>query len=217
MLSSLDGKISTGSTDQRDFDKDFPKLQGVKEGLDQYYKLEQNTDLHSFNSGRVMAKVGWNSPKKNIQKIPVSFIILDNTHLTFTGVKNLVQRTKKLFIVTTNKNHPAKKVKGVELIFYNGKINFKNLFQVLKVKHHIRNITIQSGATLNSILVREKLIDKVSLVISPILVGGQATPSLIGGNSLQSEKDLNKLGILRLEKVNQLKNSYLHLIYEVIT
>lgn len=60
MLMSLDGKISTGSTDNMDVDKDFPLIEGVKEGLNQYYEIEQTTDLWSLNSGRVQAKVGVN-------------------------------------------------------------------------------------------------------------------------------------------------------------
>ncbi len=33
MLVSVDGKISTGASDNLDVDKDFPKIAGVKEGL----------------------------------------------------------------------------------------------------------------------------------------------------------------------------------------
>ena len=43
MLMSLDGKISTGALDALDVDKDFPKISGLKEGLHQYYEIEQTT------------------------------------------------------------------------------------------------------------------------------------------------------------------------------
>lgn len=33
MLESLDGKINTGNNDNFDVDKDYPKINGVKEGL----------------------------------------------------------------------------------------------------------------------------------------------------------------------------------------
>lgn len=39
MLMSVDGKISTGATDDLDVDKDFPKIAGVSEGLHQYLSL----------------------------------------------------------------------------------------------------------------------------------------------------------------------------------
>ena len=57
MLMSLDGKISPGASDDLDVDKDFPKIDGLKEGLPQYYEIEQTTDLWSFNTGRVQEKL----------------------------------------------------------------------------------------------------------------------------------------------------------------
>lgn len=56
MLSSVDGKISTGNSDLLDVDSDYPAMDGVKEGLHQYYEIEQTTDLWSLNSGLVQAK-----------------------------------------------------------------------------------------------------------------------------------------------------------------
>lgn len=56
MLMSVDGKISTGNTDILDVDKDFPKIKGIKEGLQQYYDIEKTTDLHFIITGAVMTK-----------------------------------------------------------------------------------------------------------------------------------------------------------------
>ena len=77
LLSSVDGKISTGANDTMDVDRDYPTIDGVKEGLHQYYEIEQTTDLWSLNSGRVMAKVGANENPAP-PKTPVSFVIIDN-------------------------------------------------------------------------------------------------------------------------------------------
>ena len=84
LLSSVDGKISTGATEELDVDKDFPKLAGVCEGLHQYYEIEQTTDLWSLNSGRVQAKMGVNH-KEMPNKTMVSFVLVDNKWLTNTG------------------------------------------------------------------------------------------------------------------------------------
>ena len=86
MLMSVDGKISTGASDDLDVDKDFPKIIGVKEGLHQYYEIEKTTDLWSLNSGRVQAKLGVNA-KETPDKTPVSFVIIDNNHLNEHGVR----------------------------------------------------------------------------------------------------------------------------------
>ena len=50
MLMSVDGKISTGAVDELDVDREFPRINGMKEGLYQYYEIEKTTDLWSLNS-----------------------------------------------------------------------------------------------------------------------------------------------------------------------
>ncbi|MBM3233105.1 deaminase [Candidatus Pacearchaeota archaeon] len=219
MLCSIDGKISTGNIDSRDVDKDFPKIKGISEGLRQYYELEMRTDSHSFNTGRVMAKMGINKPKEIIKKLPVSFIIVDNKpHLNNMGVNNLLKKCNILYIVTTNKKHPAFKVKedNLKVIFYKGKVNLFDLFSKLKTEYGVDRVTIQSGGTMNASLIRERLIDEVSLVVAPAIIGGKDTSTLVDGESLCSEKDLLKIRPLRIKEVHKLENSFIHLVYQVI-
>jgi len=218
MLPSVDGKISAGDADILDFDVDLPKIKGVKEGLWQYYALEKKTDLHSLNTGRVMAKIGINNRKGEPKKAAFSFVILDNRpHLTAKGVAYLSKWVKKLYLVTTNSRHPAFKLKlrNVEII-YSRKMDLKSLFSKLKGKYGIRKLTIQSGGTLNAELFRNGLVDHVSIVLAPVIIGGKDTPTLVDGESLHSKKDLGHVRALKLKKCTVLKNSYVHLYYDVL-
>ena len=163
-----------------------------------------------------MAKIGVNTQKSPINVPACSFVIVDNTSLTKRGVQNLISGTKKLFIVTSNKNHPAFQLKdSVEILYYPKKINFKHLFQMLKRKYGAKRVTIQSGGTLNSVLLRDGLIDFVSVVIAPTLIGGKETSTLVDGKSLSSVADLKKIRTLKLENMTTLKDSYVHLFYKV--
>jgi len=218
LLQSLDGKISTGDTDERDFDKDLARITGVKEGLSQYYALEEETDLWSFNTGRNMAKVGWNDEKDSVDQLPVSFVIVDNKpHLTERGVSNLIKRTQKLYLVTANKQHPALSMTdpGLEVIAYEDEVDFADLFQELKAKGANR-LTIQSGGRMNAKLLRAGLIDFVSIVIAPALVGGRTTSTLVDGEPLRTEEDLLKIRPLKFKSCKPLNDSYLHVEYEVL-
>lgn len=220
MLMSLDGKISTGDSDVLDVDKDFPQISGIKEGLKQYYDLEKKTDLFSLNSGRVLAKVGINEKTDEPEKSPVSFIIIDSKpHLELSGVDYLLRKSKKLFIVTTNKDHPVferQNDSNIEIIFYENKIDFAELFSKLKNDFECSRMTIQTGGTLNAIFLRDGLIDHVSIVVAPALIGGKDTASLIDGESLHTPDELSKIKALKLVKCAVLDNSYLHLQYAVI-
>src|SRR5579872_5782795 len=155
MIESLDGKISTGDSDELDVDKDFKRIKGVKEGLQQYYELEGKTDFFSLNTGRVMAKIGLNERTKDpIKMEKVSFIIIDNKpHLKTQGIAYLAKWVKTLYLVTTNKAHPAYQLqnvyKNIEIIEYTSEIDLPDLLSKMKSKYGAKRITIQSGGTLN--------------------------------------------------------------------
>lgn len=216
MLMSVDGKISTGSIDKMDFDLDLPKITGVKEGLHQYYEIEQTTDLWSFNTGRVYEKIGANF-KELPKKSPVSFVVVDNNHLTSHGVNYLCALSKEFVLITTNINHCAKWIKEPNLnIIYQDELSLYDALVKLKQEYNCQRLTIQSGGTMNGLFLREKLIDSVDIVVAPLLVGGLFTSTLIDGQSLLSDEELFKLGVLKLQDCKVLNDSYLRLRYEVI-
>ena len=208
MLMSVDGKISTGATDDLDVDKDFPQIAGLREGLPQYYEIEQTTDLWSLNSGRVQAKIGVNT-KETPNKTPVSFVIIDNRHLDRQGIRYLSALAKELVLVTTNRQHPAFQMEEENLhIIYQEQRSLGGLLEKLKTEYGCERITIQSGGTLNGIFLREKLFDYLDIVVAPGLIGGKDTATLIDGDSLRSQSQMSQLGVL--------ENSYLRLRYEVV-
>ena len=216
MLMSVDGKISTGATDNMDVDKDLPKIEGVREGIHQYYEIEQTTDLWSFNTGRVQAKMGVNE-KPMPGKTPVSFVILDNNHLTEHGVQYFCELSKEFVLVTTNRDHPAFGIKADNLhIILQQKLLLADMLKTLKSDFGCERITIQSGGTLNSIFLREKLFDYIDVVMAPVLIGGRNTATLIDGESIRDESELDKLGALQLVECKVLEDSYIRLRYKVL-
>lgn len=219
MLESLDGKISTGNSDNLDVDKDFPKIDGVKEELHQYYEIESNTDYFSLNTGKVMAKIGVNDKKEYHEKIDVNFIIIDNKpHLNEHGIDYLCHWVNKLILVTNNKNHIAyslkEKYSNLEILFYE-ELDLEKMLEDLYNKYDAKKITIQSGGSMNGRFVRDNLIDYVNIVIVPILIGGKDVPTLVDGESINSDGELNKLRVLELIECNRLDDSYIQLKYKV--
>ncbi len=199
MLMSVDGKISTGATDDLDVDKDFPQIPGVSEGLHQYYEIEQTTDLWTLNSGRVQAKIGVNT-KKMPNRTPVSFVIIDNRHLNENGIRYFCALSKKFVLITSNAKHPAFNIQeGNFHIIYQKELSLKDAL-----------------IKLNGLFLREKLFDYVDVVVAPVLIGGKDTSTLIDGKSLLTQKELSSLGVLKLQECEVLENSYLRLRYEVI-
>lgn len=220
MLESLDGKINSGNSDELDADRDWCKIDGVKEGLHQYYEIEQTTDFYSLNTGRVMTKIGVNDKKEYHEKVDCRFIIIDNRpHLNENGIDYICNWIDRLILVTTNKNHIAfslkEKYENLDILYYE-ELDLKKLFEDMKFKYGAERITIQSGGNLNGRFLRENLIDYVHIVIAPLLVGGRDTSTLIDGEAIQKTNEINKLKALKLIECKKLNDSYIELIYEVI-
>lgn len=219
LLQSVDGKISTGDVDERDQEKDFPKIIGINDGYYQYYDFLLQTDRHALISGKVLAKIGVNLRDKVNNYKDVNLIVIDSRpNLTKNGVRYLLNSFKSLYLVTNNKSHPVFKFEdeSLEIILYPNIIDFEDLFIKLKQDYGIENISIQSGGTLNALFLKLKLIDHISFVIAPCLVGGKNTPTSIDGIAPQSDDDLLNIKALKLKKCEILNHSYIYLYYDVI-
>ena len=219
MLESLDGKISSGNTDELDADKDWCEIDGVKEGLHQYYEIEATTDYFSLNTGRVMAKIGVNDRKECHNKVEVKFVIIDNKpHLNENGIDYICNWVESLILVTTNKNHIAysliDKYDNLDILYYE-ELDLTRLLEDLYSKYNAEKVTIQSGGNLNGLFLRNNLIDYVNIVIAPLLVGGKDVSTLIDGEAISYSEELNKLKALELIECNKLDNSYVQLKYKV--
>ena len=221
LVISLDGKITTGSTDNLDSDLDWKRIVGVKEGFAQYYEIEQSLGPNYLNSGRVLEKVGLNNKKEAPHKEPLRFVVIDRKpHLNENGINYLCNWLERLFIVTNNLEHPAfelrSKHKNLETIYHENEIDCADLLVELKKNHNIEKITVESGGTLNSVFFRNGLIDHMKIVVAPLIVGGKDTSSLVDGFSFTEQSQLYMLKALKLRECKKLENSYLLLEYDVI-
>ncbi|MDD5500853.1 MAG: RibD family protein [Candidatus Omnitrophica bacterium] len=89
-------------------------------------------------------------------------------------------------------------------------VDYKEAFKSLGTKYNARRILVDTGPTLSGILLKQRLVDKISLLIHPFLVGNNF-PNIF------EKLDLDKLNIgLKLEKQGTLENDYLQMVWQVI-
>ena len=221
MLESLDGKINSGNSDALDVDRDWKMIPGLREGLQQYYDIESETDTFSLNTGRVMAKIGVNERAELPEKIDVvTFVIIDNApHLTERGINYLSHWVGRLILVTTNPEHPAfavrAKYENLEILQYE-ELDLGRVLADVGEKFGAERLTIQSGGNLNGAFLRADLIDFVNIVVAPVLVGGRDTTTLIDGDAISSTAELDLIRPMKLLECRALNDSYVQLRYEVI-
>ncbi len=221
MLESVDGKINSGNSDALDVDRDWKNIAGLREGLQQYYDLESETDTFSLNTGRVMAKIGVNERTEEPEKMDaVTFVIIDNApHLNERGVDYLTRWTGRLIIVTTNAEHPAlamrERYENLEVLQYD-ELDLARVLADVGEKYGAERLTIQSGGNMNGAFLRADLIDFVNIVVAPVLVGGRDTSTLIDGEAISSPEQLSAIRPMKLIECKALNDSYVQLRYEVM-
>lgn len=92
-------------------------------------------------------------------------------------------------------------------------VDIKAALKELGSRYGVRNIRVDSGGTLNGVLFRLGLVDEVSIIMDPSLVGGTSPRSIFSAPDLKSEEDVIKL---KLISCKNMRNDNVWLRYEVI-
>lgn len=88
----------------------------------------------------------------------------------------------------------ALKKKGVSVVVCGEeKVELPKLMDILYTEFHVRKLIIEGGPTLNWHMLHHKLVDEIRLIHLPFIVGGDDTPSLVGGMHIDSEDQMIRL------------------------
>jgi 2,5-diamino-6-(ribosylamino)-4(3H)-pyrimidinone 5'-phosphate reductase len=82
----------------------------------------------------------------------------------------------------------------------------------LRAEYHVKTMRVDSGGILNGVLLRAGLVQGLKIIINPCLTGGTSPKTLFGAPDLLSRDEVI---LLELVSVEQLRNDYLLLEYEV--
>jgi 2,5-diamino-6-(ribosylamino)-4(3H)-pyrimidinone 5'-phosphate reductase len=97
-------------------------------------------------------------------------------------------------------------------VFGEKKVDFRIALRWMYSKLGIRLVRVDSGGTLNGVLLREGLVNEVSLLIHPVLVGGAINQSFFRAVNLNRAEDAIGLKCIEAKK---LKNNLFWIRYRV--
>ena len=84
--------------------------------------------------------------------------------------------------------------KGVDVVTAGAEhVDYTLLMKILAEEFGVRSLILEGGPTLNRYMLNEKLVDEIRLIHMPFIVGGDDTPSLVGGMRIGSEDDMIRL------------------------
>jgi 2,5-diamino-6-(ribosylamino)-4(3H)-pyrimidinone 5'-phosphate reductase len=92
-------------------------------------------------------------------------------------------------------------------------VDFAYALEQLNVRFGVKRVRVDSGGTLNGVLLRSGLVDEVHLLMHPALVGGTTPKSFFRANDLAAADQVISL---RLKAVEKQPDDILLLSYEVV-
>ncbi|MCT4396691.1 dihydrofolate reductase family protein [Periweissella beninensis] len=215
LLSSLDGKISSGNSSTFNARKEWYQIPEIAIGLQQFVDIKQTVDAWLFTTAKSLLSFNVNHLSYTPERTESSIAIIDNhQRLTRHGRKILANYYRRVVIFTEHPNYPED-TDNVTII-YQAALTLGKILAILQNTFSITNITIEAGGSINAALLKAHLIDRISIVLAPLIVGGQDTPTIADGESLTDLADIQTLIPLRLEGIHQLDNSFLQINYSVI-
>jgi 2,5-diamino-6-(ribosylamino)-4(3H)-pyrimidinone 5'-phosphate reductase len=91
-------------------------------------------------------------------------------------------------------------------------VDLRKAFEQLNLQFGTQRVRVDCGGILNGVLLREMLVDEVSVIISPSLVGGVTPKTMYVAPDLETEEGVIRL---RLSHVETIRDCYVWLRYQV--
>lgn len=118
----------------------------------------------------------------NRLQIPTESVLAETAAETPTIIFSSSTDEKKISVL---------QIKGVEVIKQNAR-NLERVLEELK-KREIQSVLVEGGTQIAGAFVDARLIDKISMIVAPIIIGGQAAPAAVGGNGATKITEAMKL------------------------
>ncbi len=202
---SLDGKLATRTGDS--------ELSTKKDKI-RVHKLRSQVDAILVGKNTVEVDDPLLTVRHIKGKNPIR-IILDSmaTIRTSSRILRTCSKIPTIIVVTKiAKKKNLKKLKKFPVtvqVCGKDKINLKKLLGILKEKK-IKKLLVEGGGITNWTFIKERLVDEAIITITPYLLGGSSSPTLVDGNGFSI---IAKSLRLKLKKVTKIKNEVV-LYYE---
>ncbi len=200
------------------------KLDGFEVDMGVYYGVAAvfRPDATLVGSGTVLKAVAEIPPEEpsDLKKPDISPDD-PNSYVVFVDSKGLIRchhvfrrfEMIKDVIVLVSRSTPRQYIQYLDEREYDHieageqNVDIEKALELLNERYGFETVRTDAGAILNSVMLEKGLIDEISLIVSPELVGKEQT-SMFGPLSTRVK--------LRLKSSDLLENGLIHLLYEVV-
>ena len=186
-----------------------------------YYRLILDWKFDAMISGSNTMLIAEMSLEKNIDKKDNQYLIVIDSKGKIknwdiikkqawwndTPIALCSKSTPDEYLLLLEKNKINYLIAGIE------KVDLKFALEELNKIYSINTIRIDSGGVLGGILLRQKLVDEISIVYAPQLTGGKSPKTIYVAEDPESFNEVIDLEIIKTEV---LENNYIWHRYKII-
>ena len=136
---------------------------------------------------------------------PLIRIVLDN-NLRLPTEHNLVATAKNVpTLIFTSNIDPAASLPrtdlGAEVVPITG--GPRNLSEVLQelYRRELQSVLVEGGSEVAGAFIDARLVDKITFLMTPVIVGGKQAPTAVGGNGVECLNDATRLKDMTVTKL----------------
>jgi len=82
-------------------------------------------------------------------------------------------------------------------------VDLRYSFETLYKDYDIKRIRVDSGGTLNGILLKQGLVNEISIIISPHLIGGNPLSTICDTTSINTEQTPIQLNLIHFQQLDK--------------
>jgi 2,5-diamino-6-(ribosylamino)-4(3H)-pyrimidinone 5'-phosphate reductase len=207
------------------------RINGFKVDMNLYYHIASNWDIDAVLMGSNTLLWRYDDKSSDLHEEDVNVHKVDKNDsrplLVVPDSKGRIHFWNKIFdlpffrdiLVLCSRSTPQEYLDFLDehyikyMVIGYEKVNFGTAFEELNIQFGVKNIRVDSGGTLNGVLLRDNLVDEVCMLVYPNMVGGSTSNSIYTAQDLASMEGVLDLKLLKMEKW---KNEIVMLHYRIM-
>jgi 2,5-diamino-6-(ribosylamino)-4(3H)-pyrimidinone 5'-phosphate reductase len=186
-----------------------------------YYHVIQNWQVEAMLSGSNTILAAEMDTSLEIEKLGQQYLVVADSRGRIDKWDVIKRQAwwNNTPIVLCSKSTPQTYLEKLDtegvyvLVYGEDHVDYKAALPVLHDRFGIKTLRVDSGGILAGVLLRQGLVDEISVLISPQLTGGRSPHSIFVADDLAS---LTGVVDLKLVQHKLLNEDYVHLYYRVV-
>jgi 2,5-diamino-6-(ribosylamino)-4(3H)-pyrimidinone 5'-phosphate reductase len=187
-------------------------IMGLMDGESQRFLHKKRTEFDAIMVGSNTIKIDNSILTNRLVEGKSPIRVIPCADASISVESNVLNHDAPTIIVVSEEADPQKvraiKDKGAEIMVCGaGRVDLGLMMETL-FKRGVRRLMVEGGPTLIWLLIQKRMIDHVILIQIPYIIGGDSTPSLVGGPGVDSIEQVISTDLTDFYKVGN------HLITE---